>query len=261
MARMRRTPPSSPRVRGEGFRPLVGPEASGAQRSEGEGAWTREPPPDTPPHHRPAGSLPRPIRADAALSPHRGERGSAIAPDSHLIIIGEFGRAHGLNGEVRLKSFAADPAAIASYSPLEAEDGRRVVLKAVRPAGGVSPDILIARVEGVAARADAEALNGVQLFADRSRLPPPEEADEFFLADLIGLAVEDTAGQAVGTVAAVPNYGAGNLLEIAPADGSPPALLPFTERFVPVVDLAGRRLVIDPPHGWVEPAPGSTERR
>jgi 16S rRNA processing protein RimM len=156
---------------------------------------------------------------------------------------------------VRLKSFTADPAAIADYGPLAIEDGRRVVLKAVRPAGGASPDMLLARVEGVMARAAAEVLNGVRLFVERDRLPPPEDADEFFLADLIGLAVEDTAGKAIGTVVAVPNYGGGDLLEIAPIGGGPSGLLPFTERFAPVVDAPGRRLVIDLPEGLFEPAP------
>src|SRR6185312_11636048 len=92
----------------------------------------------------------------------------------NLILLGEFGRAHGLDGEVRLKSFTADPAAIADYGPLAIEDGRRVVLKAVRPAGGASPDMLLARIEGVTTRGAAEALNGVRLFVERDRLPPPD---------------------------------------------------------------------------------------
>ncbi len=258
MAGKGRTHSPSPRraagaaLRGEGL--ARGRKASGAQRSGGEGAFQDGAHPETPPHLRPSGSLPRPLQADAALSPRRGERRTAVAPSENLILLGEFGRAHGLDGEVRLKSFTADPAAIARYGPLVDGEGRRLVLKAVRPAGGTSPDMLIARVEGVAARAAAEALNGVRLYVERDRLPPPEE-EEFFLADLIGLAVEDTAGQAVGTVVAVPNYGAGDLLEIAPAGGGASALLPFTEAFAPVVDPAGKRIVIDPPEGLFEPDP------
>ncbi|HVL72425.1 MAG TPA: ribosome maturation factor RimM [Beijerinckiaceae bacterium] len=162
------------------------------------------------------------------------------------MLIGEFGRAHGLKGEIRLKSFAADPAAIASYGPLATEDGRRFVLAAVRPAGGGSPDMLIARVEGVTTREVAEALVRVRLYAARERLGETGE-EEFFVADLVGMAVHDTTGAPVGTVVAVPNYGGGDLLEIAREGGGRTALLPFTRAFVPEVDRAGRRLVADLP--------------
>jgi 16S rRNA processing protein RimM len=159
-----------------------------------------------------------------------------------------------LRGEVRLKSHTAEPAAIASYGPLLAEDGRSFVLRSVRPAGGSSPDMLIARVDGVETREAAEALNRVRLHAPRDRLPPPEGEDEFFAADLIGLRVENTAGEALGTIVAVPNYGGGDLLEIAPPRG-PTALLPFTKTFVPTIDLGKKRVVVDPPHDLFERAP------
>jgi 16S rRNA processing protein RimM len=171
-----------------------------------------------------------------------------------MVLLGEFGRAHGLRGEVRLKSHTGEPAAIASYGPLVAQDGRRFLLRSVRPAGGGSPDMLIARVEGVATREAAEALNRLRLHAPRDRLPPPESEDDFLAADLIGLAVENAAGETVGTVVAVPNYGGGDLLEIAPKRG-PTALLPFTRAFVPAVDIAGRRLVVDPPPDLFESTP------
>lgn len=163
------------------------------------------------------------------------------------MLLGEFGRAHGLRGEVRLKSFTAEPAAIASYGPLLAEDGRRFVLTGVRPAGA-APDLLIARVEGVADRDAAERLNRTRLYAARAQLPAPAE-DEFLAADLIGLAVADSGGAVVGKIVAVPNYGAGDLLEIAPAGGGATVLLPFTKAFVPVIDLAGGRVTIDAPEG------------
>ncbi|HZB36894.1 MAG TPA: ribosome maturation factor RimM [Beijerinckiaceae bacterium] len=176
-------------------------------------------------------------------SPARPREGKG---KSTLVLIGEFGRAHGLRGEVRLKSYTAEPAAIASYAPLLAEDGRAFTLESVRPAGGSSPDMLIARVKGIATREAAEALNRVRLHAPRDRLSPPEAEDEFLAADLIGLAAESTAGAQLGTIVAVPNYGGGDLLEIAPPRG-PSALLPFTKAFVPTVDLAGGRVVVDPP--------------
>jgi 16S rRNA processing protein RimM len=168
--------------------------------------------------------------------------------------LGEFGRAHGLNGEVRVKSFTAEPSAIAGYGALVDGRGQPVVLASVRPAGGGAPDMLTARVAGVTTREAAESLNGSPLFIPRERLPAPDDADEFFLADLIGLAVEDTEGQPLGTVVAVPNYGAGDLLEITPRDGGPSALLPFTQAFVPVVDVPGKRIVLDPPADLFAPA-------
>jgi 16S rRNA processing protein RimM len=204
--------------------------------------------------------VPKRARERSNPCPELGPATPAPAPPrkgegkDDLILLGEFGRAHGLRGEVRLKSFAAEPAAIASYGPLFAQDGRRFVLTSVRAAGGGSPDMLIARVEGVETREAAEVLNGVRLYAPRDRLPPPESEDEFLAADLIGLKVESTAGAALGTVVAVPNYGGGDLLEIAPPRG-PTALLPFTKAFVPTVDLAGKRVVIDPPDDLIQSAP------
>jgi 16S rRNA processing protein RimM len=134
-----------------------------------------------------------------------------------------------LKGEVRLKSFTADPAAIATYGPLVASDGRSVTLASVRQAPGGAPDLLVARVASVA----------------REKLGPAEE-DEFFAADLIGLAAQTPEGEALGTVVAVPDFGGGDLLEIAPARGSS-AFVPFTKAFVPTVDLAARRVVVDAP--------------
>ena len=153
---------------------------------------------------------------------------------------------------MRLKSFTAEPRAIASYGPLATADGRQLKLTSVRPAGD-GPDLLVARVEGIASREAAEALNRTRLFVARERLPSPEE-DEFLLADLVGLAVETASGQRLGTVTAVPNYGGGDLLEIAPEGGGPSALLPFTKAFVPTVDIPARRLVADPPDDLFEPA-------
>jgi 16S rRNA processing protein RimM len=170
-----------------------------------------------------------------------------------MVLLGEFGRAHGLRGEVRLKSFTADPGAIAAYGPLTADDGRVLTLSDVRPAPGGAPDLLIARVAGVASREAAEALNRIRLLIDRAKLPPPEE-DEFLLADLIGLSVETPDGSPLGTVVAVPNYGGGDLIEIRRSTGGATALLPFTRAFVPEIDLAAGRVVVDPPDDLFAPA-------
>ena len=174
-----------------------------------------------------------------------GRQAPAVPAPQDLVLLGEFGRAHGLRGEVRLKSYTADLASVAAYGPLLTEDGRTFVLNEVRPAAGGAADLLVARVEGVATREAAEALNGIRLLLARERLPTPDEEDEFLLADLVGLRVEDEAGQALGTVVAVPNYGGGDILEVAPAGGGATVLVPFTRGFVPGVDVAGGRVIVE----------------
>jgi 16S rRNA processing protein RimM len=160
---------------------------------------------------------------------------------------------------VRLKSHTGDPEAIAGYRPLVATNGKTYSLKSVRPAPGGAPDLLIAVVDGVTTREASEALNRVQLYVERDRLPPPDEEDEFLLADLIGLSVQSEAGEIIGTIVAVPNYGGGDLLEVAPAIKGPTALLPFTKAFVPTVDIAGKRVIAVLPDDFFEigkPEPG-----
>lgn len=150
--------------------------------------------------------------------------------------------AYGVQGEARVKSFTAEPTAFAGYGPLETEDGaRRFEVRLGRPvSGGFS-----ARLSGVATREAAEALKGVRLYAPRDRLPALPD-DEFYHADLIGLAVADAGGAPLGTVRAVDNHGAGDFLDIAQPDGRS-LLLPFTREAVPTVDLASGRIVADPP--------------
>lgn len=171
-----------------------------------------------------------------------------------LVLLGEFGRAHGLAGEVRLKSYTEDPKAIGGYGPLATGDGRSFTLTSLRQAAGDQPDLLVARVAGVTTREGAEALNRIPLHVAREALAPPADEDEFYLADLIGLAVEGPDGP-IGRVVGVPDYGSGELLEIAPEGGGRTFLLPFTKRHVPVIDIAGGRVVVDPPEGLIEPLP------
>jgi 16S rRNA processing protein RimM len=164
-----------------------------------------------------------------------------------LVCVGAIAGGFGVAGDVRLKSFCADPAAIAGYAPLVTEDGRRFGVTIVRPIAGA----FAARLTGVSTREQAEALKGTRLYASRDRLPPLPD-DEFYHADLIGLAVVDTGGAPLGTVRAVLDHGAGDILEIA-RPGAPDLLLPFTRAVVPTVDLAARRLVADPPDGLIDP--------
>jgi 16S rRNA processing protein RimM len=160
------------------------------------------------------------------------------------VLVGRLGAAHGVRGEIRLQSFTADPAAIATYGPLfDASGARRFVISSLRSLG---KDMFVARLEGVADRGAAEALTGVELHLPREALPPPEE-DEFYLADLEGLRAETRAGETLGVVIGVRNFGAGDILEIAPRGGGETLLLPFTRAAVPVVDVSGGRVVVEPP--------------
>lgn len=191
----------------------------------------------------------------AAAKPTSGKlaAGPPASADPDLVLLGEFGRPHGLRGEIRLKSYTVDPAAIAGYGPLATADGRRVEIADLRPAAGTSPDILVARVVGIGDRAAAEALNRVTLYVARDKLGTPQDEDEFMAADLVGLAVHDGEGRAIGKLLSVQNYGGGDLLEIAPLAGGHSALLPFTRAFVPALDIAGGRVVADLPEGFFDP--------
>lgn len=162
-----------------------------------------------------------------------------MAPER--ICVGAIAGAFGVRGEVRLKSFCAQPEAIVAYAPLWTQDGSRsFTLRLTRGAGGG----LTARLSGINTREEAEALKGVELYADRNRLPNLPD-DEFYHADLIGLEVLDTSGAPLGRVRAVHNHGAGDFLEVTGGAGT--LLLPFTKAVVPTVDLTAGRIIADPP--------------
>jgi 16S rRNA processing protein RimM len=178
--------------------------------------------------------------------------------DGARICVGQIGAAHGVRGEVRLRSFTADPEAIGRYGPLETEDGRVVQIKSLRAA----KDHFVAQINGVSDRDAAEQLTNVKLYMARERLPEPSEPDEFYHADLVGLAVVDRAGATRGTVVAVHNFGAGDLIEVKPTEGNTTQILPFDEATVPVVDLAaGRLVVVEPEMDQQAPAARGNKRR
>jgi 16S rRNA processing protein RimM len=159
------------------------------------------------------------------------------------ICVAQIGGAHGIRGEVKLKSFTADPMAVKDYGPLTSEDGSASFeIEALRPAKGH----LVARLRGVSDRNAAERLAQLRLFVPRERLPPAG-ADEFYHVDLIGLAAVTADGTEVGTVVAVHDFGAGDILELRPRAGGATIMLPFTDAFVPVVDLAAGRITVAPP--------------
>jgi 16S rRNA processing protein RimM len=170
-----------------------------------------------------------------------------LADTNDRVLLGEIGAAQGLKGEVRLRSYTHDPAAIARYGALDDERGRKIEIESLR----VTPKALIVRIKGVTTREGAEALANTKLYIARSRLPERDE-EEWYHADLIGLAVVNAGGAPIGTVIAVQNFGAGDLIEIKPSAGGPTVLVPFTRDAVPEVDVEGGRLVLVPPEGLLE---------
>jgi 16S rRNA processing protein RimM len=163
---------------------------------------------------------------------------------ANRICVARIGAAHGVRGEVKLWSFTEDPAAVAHYGPLETQDGTRCFeIEALRAA----KDHFVARIAGVNDRDAAEKLRNIELYIPRARLPKIEEADTFYHADLVGLDAITPDGARVGTVHALHNFGAGDIIEIAPAEGGDPLMLPFNETTVPKIDVAARQVVVVPP--------------
>jgi 16S rRNA processing protein RimM len=160
------------------------------------------------------------------------------------ICVARIGAAHGVRGEVQLWSFTQDPAAVASYGPLETHDGaRRFEIEALRPA----KDHFVARIAGVTNREAAEKLRHLELYIPRARLPEIDEADTFYHADLVGLDVVTPEGTQVGTVHALHNFGAGDIIEVTPLGSGKHLMLPFNETTVPKIDLEAKQIVIVPP--------------
>jgi 16S rRNA processing protein RimM len=158
------------------------------------------------------------------------------------ICIARIGAAHGVRGAVKLWTFTEDPLAVRTYGPLLTKDGARSFeVATAREAKGH----LVATLKGIATREDAERLNGIELYIAREKLPATDE-NEYYHADLIGLAAVNTANEPLGRVLAIHNFGAGDIIEIAPPQGAT-LLLPFTSAVVPTVDIANGRVVIELP--------------
>ena len=158
------------------------------------------------------------------------------------ICVARIGAAHGVRGAVKLWTFTEDPLAVKRYGPLTSKDGaRQFEVTDAREAG----DHLVATLKGISTREDAERLNGIELYVAREKLPETDE-DEYYHADLIGLAAVTAANEPIGRVIAIHNFGAGDIIEIAPAQGAS-MLLPFTNATVPTVDLVNGRVVVELP--------------
>src|SRR5664279_1063459 len=159
-----------------------------------------------------------------------------------LICIARIGAAHGVRGAVKLWTFTEDPFAVKQYGPLATRDGaRRFEVAEAR----LAKDHLVATFKGVTTREEAERLNGIELYVARDQLPATDDG-EYYHADLIGLAAVSAANEPIGRVVAIHNFGAGDIIEIAPPHGAT-MLLPFTDAVVPTVDIAGGRVVIELP--------------
>jgi 16S rRNA processing protein RimM len=174
-----------------------------------------------------------------------------MTANAQRILLGRIVAAHGIRGEVGIDSYTAEPGDIAAYGPLQSEDGaRQFIISAVRmTAKGV-----VARISGVADRNGAEALKGTALYAPRDRLPAAAEG-EYYYADLVGLRADNEAGEKIGSVASVQNYGAGDLIELRLDGQAVTELVPFTDAYVPIVDIAAGRVVVVLP----APAPDDAE--
>jgi 16S rRNA processing protein RimM len=184
----------------------------------------------------------QPRRRPESFSRFRGEKDLPVPP--RLIPLGIFGAPHGVKGQVRVKSYTQDPMAIGAYGALTDGAGRRsFALTGLR---SLKDDLIVVGVAGVTSRDAAARLNGVELFARREQLPPPAD-DEFYHQDLIGLEAVTREGVMLGRVVALHNFGAGDIVEIAPAAGGDTFMLPFTKAVAPWVDLQAKRIVIVAP--------------
>lgn len=175
-----------------------------------------------------------------APTPDRNGQGSRVCLG---VVVG----AHGVRGLVRVKPYTEAPEGVAAYGPVETKDGSRSFTIETK---GMAKDLVICKLDGVTDRDVAAALRGTELYVPRARLPEAGSEEEgWYYADLIGLSAVGTDGRDYGRVAGVENFGAGDLLEIAPVEGGQTVLMGFTEENVPEVDIAGGRIVIDPPAG------------
>ena len=153
------------------------------------------------------------------------------------------GGPHGTKGEVRVKAFGDDPMSLDQYGSLYAQDGRKFKIMRMRP----SKAVLIVKFKGINYRDEAQALNGIELYIDRSMLPDDTEEDEFYVSDLVDCQVQNLQGQRLGKVLAVVNFGAGDLIEIQQTNSDQTVMLEFTHQNVPEVDLDSKVITIDPP--------------
>ena len=172
-----------------------------------------------------------------------------------LILLGQITGAHGIRGDVIVRTFTSEPEAIAAYGTLTDKTGQKQFkLRLVR----VTNKGVVARLDGISDRNGAEAVRGQELYIDRAKLPAPKET-EYYHADLVGLTAVTADGSEFGRVIAVQNFGAGDLLEIQLAASKATEMIPFTNANVPDVDIASHRLTVIPPVMVGDPEPAGEE--
>ncbi|MCU0830000.1 MAG: ribosome maturation factor RimM [Rhizobiaceae bacterium] len=175
-----------------------------------------------------------------------------------MVVMAQIGRAQGLKGEVRATSHTRDPLALGDYGPLSDGQGRLYKVNAIRPASGGANQVVV-KFAGVNDRTGAETLNGVVLMVPRAALPAPDDEDDFYHADLIGLEARDMSGTPLGRITAVHDFGAGDMLDIA-VSGGKTVSVPFTRAAVPEVKVAEGFVTVDPVLAGLGPD-GDDERR
>jgi 16S rRNA processing protein RimM len=160
---------------------------------------------------------------------------------SELVLLGRISDAHGLKGEVKIATFTAAPEDIAAYGPLSSADGsQHFEIAYLRP---LKEGAVIARLRGISGRTAAEKLRGTELYVAREALPPAED-DEYYHSDLIGLTAVSSSGELIGTLIAVHNFGASDLLEVRFPNSAKTELVPFDGTHVPHVDLAAATVTL-----------------
>ena len=160
---------------------------------------------------------------------------------TNTILLGQIGAAHGIKGEVRIATHTQDPLAIGNYGPLDTDrPGLTITITKLR----LQKNVVVAHIKGISDRTAAEKLNGVNLYLDRSRLPEPEDEDDFYHADLLGLEARLESGVILGQVSAIPNFGAGDLIEIRDPQSGDTYLYPFTKAVVPTIRINEGYLII-----------------
>jgi 16S rRNA processing protein RimM len=163
-----------------------------------------------------------------------------MTKDEKSVQMAVIGAPHGVKGEVRVKTFTGDPLALGDYGPLRSADGRTFTVSAIRPA----KTVVVVRFREIGSREAAEAATGTELFIDRSALPDDLGEDEFYHADLIGLAVLDETGAQIGKVAAIQNFGGGDIVEVA-LTGRRTVMIPFTLAAIPEISVRDGFIRID----------------
>ncbi len=156
------------------------------------------------------------------------------------LLMGIFGAAQGLTGEVRLQSYCENPLDINQYGALTSDTGKVFELTHLR----TTKNMLVARVKGISDRTAAEQLTNIALYIDRALLGEASDEDEYFHADLVGLNVMDENHERLGTVLALFNFGAGDMLEIRPVTSGKSVMLPFTKAAVPSINIIEQNIIV-----------------